>query len=188
MNFDHAVECWHLLELWLQGKFPRWIMKPGQNSTWNCDPNPRSQFNLGSQFNVKSRPGVTIQRGSMTLVTIQREILILVTIQGRIMTRGHNSTLSYDPGSQFNLELWPRVKTSHWSVTRGIVPHWIVIQFPGLRSQFNVHLRPGVKIQRGIKTQGHNSIVVQILSVGGVVIQWPPVSGVAIPHKKSLVS
>ena len=80
-------------------------MKPGQNSTLNFDLNPSSQFNFGSQFNVKTRPGVTIQRGSMTRVKIQREIFILVTIQRGIMTRGHNSTLSYDPGSQFNVEL-----------------------------------------------------------------------------------
>ena len=80
-------------------------MTPGQNSTLNCDPNPRSQFNLGSQFNVESRPGVTIQRGIMTRVKILREILIRVIIQRGIMTRGHNSTLSYDPGSQFNVEL-----------------------------------------------------------------------------------
>ena len=38
--------------------------------------------------------------------------------------------------------------------------------------------RPGVTIQQGV----------QILSVGGVVIQWPPVSGVAIQHEKSVES
>ena len=38
--------------------------------------------------------------------------------------------------------------------------------------------RPGVTIQQGV----------QILSVGVVVIQWPPVSGVAIQHEKSVES
>ena len=139
------------VELWPWVKIPRWIMTPGQNSTLNCDPNPRSQFNLGSQFNVESRPGVTIQSGIMTRVKIQREILIRVTIQRGIMTRGHNSTLSYDPGSQFNVELWPWVKISRWIMTRVIVPNWIVIQFQGHNwtlnhvsgSQFNMELRPG---------------------------------------------
>ena len=90
------------VELWPWVKIPRWIMTPGQNSTLNCDPNPRSQFNLGSQFNVESRPGVTIQRGIMTRVKIQREILIRVTIQRGIKAWGHNSAWNKDPGSQFN--------------------------------------------------------------------------------------
>ena len=47
-----------------------------------------------------------------------------------------------------------------------------------LGSLFNVESRPGVTIQQGV----------QILSVGGVVIQWPPVSGVAIQHEKSVES
>ena len=153
------------VELWPRVKIPRWIMDPGQNSTLNCDPNPRLQFNLGhnstwnqdpvSQFNVESKPGVTIPR----------EILIRVTIQSRIMTRGHNSTLSYDPGSQFNVELWHWIKIPRWIMTRAIVPHWNMIQIPGHNwtlnhdsgSQFNVELRPRVIIQRGIKTWGHNS-------------------------------
>ena len=183
------------VQLWPRVKIPSWIMTrvrithwnvipiPGHNltwghsSTWNQDP--------GSQFNVKSWPRVTIQR----------EILIRVTIQHGIMTRGHSSTLSYDPGSQYNVELWPRVKISRWIMTRIIFPHWIVIQFPGHNStvnhdsgsQFNVELWSGVIIQRGIKTRGHNSTrVVKILSVGGVVIQWPPVSGSQFNMKNPL--
>ena len=82
-------------------------MTPGQNSTLNCDPNPTLQFNVGhnsmwnqdsvSQFNVESRPGVRIPR----------EILIRVTIQRGIMTRCHNSTLSYDPGHGSTLNYDP---------------------------------------------------------------------------------
>ena len=57
--------------------------------------------------------------------------------------------------SEFHVELWPLV----------IIPHWIVIPIPGHNltlnndsgSKFNVELRPQVIIQRGIKTQGHNS-------------------------------
>ena len=131
---------------------------------------PGSDFNVESwprsQFNVELWPEVTFRRG--------------------IMTCGHNSTWNYNPGSKFHVELWPRVR----------IPHWIVIQIPGHNftlnhdsgSRFNVELRPGVIIQRGNKTRGHNSTGVQILSVGGVVIQWPPVSGVAIQHEKSVES
>ena len=108
------------------------------------------------------------------------------------MTRGHNSTLSYDPGSQFNVELWPSVKIPRWIMTR--VLHWIVIQIPGHNltlnhvswSQFNVKLKPAATIQRWIKTGSRFNGGFQILSVGGVIIQWPPVSGegVGIPHEK----
>ena len=118
---------------WIVIPIPGYNLTWGHNSTWNQDP--------GSQFNVESWPGVTIQR----------EILTRVTIQRGIMTRGHNSTLSYDRGSQYNVELWPRVKISRWIMTRIIVPHWIVIQIPGHNStlnhdsgsQFNVEFGPG---------------------------------------------
>ena len=174
-------------------------MTPGQNSTLNCDPNPRSQFNIeswhgvtipqgiqtrghnstwnqdpGSQFNVEPWPGVKFKRRILTRIIIQREI----------MFRGHIQTWNYDPGSRFNVELSPRVKNPRWIMSRVRIPHWIVIPIPGHNltldhdsgSKFNMKLRPGVIIQRRIKTRGHNSTGVQILSVGGVVIQWPPVS------------
>ena len=133
---------------------------------------------------MELRPGVTIQRGIMTRVNFQRGILTRVliprgimtrvTFQYWIMTRGYNSTFNHDPGSKFHVEVWPWV----W------ISHWILIPIPGLNltlnhdsgSKFNVEFRPGVIIQWGIKTRGHNSTGVQILSVGGVVIQWPPVS------------
>ena len=124
------------------------IKTRGNFSTWNHDP--------GSNFNVESWPGITFPRG--------------------IITRGHNSTWNYDPGSKFHVESWPRVT----------IPHCIVIPIPGHNlmlnhdsgSTFNVESRPGVIIQRGIKTWGSQFNGVKILSVGGVVIQWPPVSGV----------
>ena len=126
------------VELWPWVKIPRWIMTPGHNSTLNCDPNPRSQFNLGSQFNVKSRPGVTIQHGIMTRVKIQREILIRsqfnveswpgVTIQRWVMTRGHNSTWNYDPGSKFHVELWSgsSFQIELWSNSNVTIEHLIM--------------------------------------------------------------
>ena len=70
-------------------------------------------------------------------------------------------------------------------MTRVIVPNWIVIQFQGHNwtlnyvsgSQFYVELRPGVIIQRGIKTRGHNSTGGPNFIRRRVVKQWPPVSG-----------
>ena len=34
------------VDLWPGVKIPRWIMTPGHKSTLNCDPEPRSQFNV----------------------------------------------------------------------------------------------------------------------------------------------
>ena len=128
------------VELWPRVKIPRWIMTPGQNSTLNCDPNPRLQFNLGhtstwnqdpvAQFNVESRPGVTIQR----------EILIRVTIQRWVMTRGNNSTWNYDPGSKFHVELWPGSKfhIELWSKSRVTIERWIMTR--GHHSTWNKDL------------------------------------------------
>ena len=132
-------------------------MTRGHNSTLNWD--------LGSYFNVESRPGITVQRGIMS--------------RGHISTwnldPGHNSTWNSDPGShfdvelwpgsEFNVELWPRVKIPRWIMTRVRIPHWIVIPIPGHNltlnhdsgSKFNVKLIPRVIIQRGIKTRGHKS-------------------------------
>ena len=175
-------------------------MIPGQNSTLNCDPNPRSQINveswlgghnstwnsdLGSQFHVESRLGVTIQHGIMTRVKFKRGILTWITDQRGILTRGHISTWNYDPRSQFNMELWPRVKIPHWIMTPG---QNFTLKFdpsPGSQSYFESWLE--VKIQREIKTWGHNSTWNQDpgsqLNDGskfypsGVVIQWPPCLG-----------
>ena len=135
----------------------RGIKTRGHNSTLHHD--------LGLNFNVESWPGPQFNVESWPWVTFQRGI----------MTRDHNSTWNYDSGSKFNVELGPRVR----------ITYWIMIPIPGHNltlihdsgSKFNVELRHGVIMQRGIKTQGQNSTGVQILSVGGVVIQWPPVSG-----------
>ena len=133
------------VELWPLVKIQRWIMTPGQNSTFNCDPNPRSQFNVGSQFNVESRTGVTMQHG--------------------IKDRGHNSTWNHDPGSQihvkswseslFKVESWPGVTIQRWIMTPG--QSSILNCDPNPGSQLNVESWLGVTIQCGIKTWGHNS-------------------------------
>ena len=141
-------------------------MTRGHNSTWNLD--------LGHNLTLNQDPGVTIQRV--------------------IMTGGHISTWNHVPGSQFYVELWPRVKIPRLIMTPG---HNSILNCdpnPGsqcnveflLGVKSNVEFRPVVIIQREIKTRGHNSTGVQIQSVGGVIIQWPPVSGVAIQHKKSV--
>ena len=95
-----------------------------------------------------------------------------------IMTRDHILTWNYDPGSQFNVKLWPLVKIPRWIMTPGYNSTFNCDPNPG--SQFNVESWLVVKIQCGIKTWGHNSTWtktwgsqfngVQILTVGGVVI------------------
>ena len=101
------------------------------------------------------------------------------------MTRGHNLTLNHDPGSHFDVELWSGVTTQRGIMIPG--QNFTLNCDPNPGSQFNVESWVGVKIQRWIKTwghkstwnqdPGHNSTGVKILFVGGVVIQWPPVSG-----------
>ena len=61
----------------------------------------------------------------------------------------------YVDGSEFHVELWPRVKIPRWIVT--LDQNLTLKCDPDLGSQFNVKLGPGVIIQRGIMTQGHNS-------------------------------
>ena len=110
---------------------------------------------MGSQFNVESRPGITIQRGIMT--------------RGHNSTwnldPGHNSTWNHDPGSQFNVELWTGVTIQRGVMTPG---QFFTLNYdPGHSSTLNCNSNPGlqlnveswlgVTIQRGIKTLVHYS-------------------------------
>ena len=61
----------------------------------------------------------------------------------------------YVDGSEFHVELWPRVKIPRWIVT--LDQNFTLKCDPDLGSQFNVKLGPGVKIQRGIMTRGQYS-------------------------------
>ena len=60
-----------------RGKILTWSLDPGHNSMWNHAP--------VLHFTVEVLPWVTIQRG--------------------IITPGRNSTLNYDPGSEFYIKL-----------------------------------------------------------------------------------
>ena len=157
------------VDLWPRDKFSRWIMTPGQNSILNFDPNSRSEFN------VESWIGVTIQRWIQTWgynLTLNQELGSIFNVE---YWPGSDFNVESWPGSQFNMELKPRIKIPHWIMTPGQNSTLNCDPNPG--SQFNVESRLRVIIQRGNKTRGHNSMGVQILSVGGVVKQWPPVSG-----------
>ena len=104
---------------------------------------------------MESWPGVKFQRGILTRVKIKRGI----------MTRGHITTWNYDLGSQFNVELWPRVKIPRWIMTPDqnstlhceSIQRWIMTRDQNstwnldLGSLFNVKSRTGVTIQRGSK-------------------------------------
>ena len=66
---------------------------------------------------------------------------------------GYDSTLNCDPGSEFHVELWPRVIFPRWIVTPG--QNSTLNCDPG--SWFHVELWPRVMIPRWILTPGHNS-------------------------------
>ena len=57
----------------------------------------------------------------------------------------------YVDGSEFHVELWPRVKIPRWIVT--LDQNFTLKIDPDLGSQFNVKLGPEVIIQRGIMTR-----------------------------------
>ena len=57
----------------------------------------------------------------------------------------------YVDGSEFHVELWPRVKIPRWIVT--LDQNFTLKCDPDLGSQFNVKLWPGVIFQRGIMTR-----------------------------------
>ena len=90
------------------------------------------------------------------------------------MTTGQNSTLNYDPGSKFHVELWPRVR----------IPHWIVIPSQGHNStfnhdsgsQFNVEFRPRVIFKCGIKTRGNFSTLNHDPGWNFNVESWPGIT------------
>ena len=71
------------------------------------------------------------------------------------VTMALDSTLKYDPRSEFHVELWPRVIIKRWIATWDWDHNSMWNFNPG--SKFNVGFWPGVKIQRGILSQGHNS-------------------------------
>ena len=97
-------------------------------------------------------------------------------IQRWIVTSGIASTL-HSPGSPFNVELWPRVISPHWILTRVLIPRCIVTPshdstmncdpWPGSQfhvnsdagSELSVEFWPGVAIQHGIMTHLHTCIL-----------------------------
>ena len=68
---------------------------------------------------------------------------------------GQESTLKFDPGSWFHVEMLPRVLIPHWNMTLGL--NSTLNCDP--ESWLNVELWPGrgITIQCGIPTRGHNS-------------------------------
>ena len=80
----------------------------------------------------------------------------------------------YVDGSEFHVELWPRVNIPRWIVT--LDQNFTLKCDPYLGSQFNVKLGPGVIIQRGIMTRGHNSTLNSDPGSKFNVESWPGVS------------
>ena len=173
-RFNFHVELWpgskFHVELWARVRSQHWIVIPFPGNNLSLNHDSWSHFNVelrpGSKFNVESRPWIKIQRGIMNRVKFQREILTRVINQRWIMTRGHIST---------NVELRPCVRIQHWIMIP--IPVYNLTLNHDSGSKFNMEFSHGVIIQRGIKTRGHNSTGVKILSIAGVVKQWPPISG-----------
>ena len=120
---------------------------------------------------IEYRPGVNFQwifRWIMTLLSCW----ILITLLNFDTFLSRNSTGGrYVDGSEFHVELWPRVKIPRWIMTPGQNSTLNCDPNPTLQfnvghnsmwnqdsvSQFNVESRPGVTIQRWVMTLGHNS-------------------------------
>ena len=130
---------------------------------------------------IEYRPGVNIQWIFRWIVTLL-SCWILITLLNSDTFLSRNSTgRRYVDGSEFHVELWPRVKIPRWIMTRVRITHWIVIPIPGHNltwdhnstwnhdpgSQFNVKSWPGslfnveswprVTIQHWVMTRGHNT-------------------------------
>ena len=115
------------VELWPQVKIQRWFVTSGQNSTLNYDPQVRIphwimipildhnltlNYDLGSQFNVEFRPRVIIERGNKTRghnSTWNHDLCKILTWND---DPGLDSTLNYDTGSEFNIELWSQTRVT----------------------------------------------------------------------------
>ena len=94
---------------------------------------------------IEYRPGVNFQwifRWIMTLLSCY-------TLNFDTFLSRNSTGRRYVDGSEFHVELWPRVKIPRWIMTRVRIPHWNVIPIPG----FNL---TWVTIQRGRKARCHN--------------------------------
>ena len=104
---------------------------------------------------IEYRPGVNIQwifRWIMTLLSCW----ILITLLNFDTFLSRNSTgRTYVDGSEFHVELWPRVKIPRWIMTLG--QNSTLDCDPNTRWQLNVESWLGVTIQRWIETWGLTS-------------------------------
>ena len=127
-------------------------MTSGQNSTLNCDPNIRLQFNVNHDL------GVTIQDGNQT--------------------RGHNSTWDQDPVSQFNVYSWSRVKFQRGILTRVTIQRGTMTrgQISTRNSDWDHNSTwnydPRVKTPRWIMTLGQRASKLSVIKLFQIVILW----------------
>ena len=101
LTFDPRSSLY--VELWPRVMIPRWNVTLGHDYTLNCDPESWFDVELWPRFKFH----VELWPASWFNVKLWHEIGI--TIQCGILARGHNSTWKFEPGLQFNVELWPGV-------------------------------------------------------------------------------
>ena len=104
---------------------------------------------------IEYRPGVTIQWIFRWIMTLPSCWILIAPLNFDTLLSRNSTGRRYVDGSEFHVELWPRVKIPRWIVT--LDQNFTLKCDPDLGSQFNVILGPGVIIQREIMTRGHNS-------------------------------
>ena len=104
---------------------------------------------------IEYRPGVTIQWIFRWIMTLPSCWILIAPLNFYTLLSRNSTGRRYVDGSEFHVELWPRVKIPRWILT--LDQNFTLKCDLDLGSQFNVKLGPGVIIQRGIMTRGHNS-------------------------------
>ena len=115
----------------------------------------RSGVRYNFDPSIENSPGVNIQWIFRWIVTLLSCWILIVLLNFDTFLSRNSTGRRYVDGSEFHVELWPKVRIQHWMVIP-IAGHNSTLNYDSV-SQFNVEFRPGVIIQHGIKTQGHNS-------------------------------
>ena len=187
VKLPNSVQCRCKIKFWP----PYWISTRGQYSmdfSLNCDPPYLLNFDHAVEFwhHLESQ-------------FHRQKICRRVRIPRWIVTRGQNSTLNFDPGSEFHIELWPQAQVTIQCLIKTPGQNWTWNS--DLGSYFNVESRPGVTFQRGIMTRdristwnlesGNNSTWNHYLGSHFNVELWPGVTiqrGIITPGQNSTLN
>ena len=126
---------------------------------------------------IEYRPGVTIQWIFRWIKTLPSCWILIAPLNFDTLLSRNSTGRRYVDGSEFHVELWPRVNIPRWIVT--LDQNFTLKCDPDLGAQFNVKLGPRVIIQRGIMTRGQYSKWNHDPGSQFNVESWP---GVSIQH------